>query len=526
MTDQKYKVLITTSGVGQRLGDLTKYINQTLVRLLKKPILSHIVELYPKDVELVVTLGYHGNLVKEFLTLAYPERQFTFVEIDKYQGSGSSLAYTMLKAKEHLECPFIFHAGDTVVMEAVPDPLRFNWNGGFKGGSTANYRSFTELDDKVHSFNDKGASDYDYIHIGLVGIKDFEKFWKVLTDCYQQDKNNANLGDVPVLQKLIRKACDFVSQEFRTWLDIGNIEALNNARKRLGENFVNLDKPEEATYIFEDSVVKCMSNPQAIANRIKRAEVLKGLVPKVEGFTEHFYKYRFCVGKLYSRVVNPKDFASFLDWADKNLWTASQATPEQEFKKVCLDFYSGKTKKRIQEFYDLTGIEDQELVINGQEVPPLAEVLEKIDFNRLADGRQSNFHGDFILDNIIRTPDGYILLDWRQDFGGLLSGGDMYYDLAKLNHNLTVNHDIVYNNLFTFKVRGNTIVCDIMRSENLINCQKLLWEFIEKKRLDLKKVKILTAMVWLNSAPLHHHPYNLFLHYFGRLNLYKALNET
>ena len=525
MTDEKYKVLVTTSGVGQRLGDLTKYINQSLVRLLNKPILSHIVELYPKEVEIVVTLGYHGDLVKEFLNLAYPDRKFTFVEIDKYQGPGASLAYSMLKAKPHLNTPFIFHAGDTVVLEPVPAPLSFNWNGGFKGGSTANYRSFTELDDKVYGFNDKGATDYDYIHIGLVGIKDYEKFWAALEELYNKDPNNNSLGDVPVLQKLVRSSCDFVPQAFRTWLDIGNIESLNNARKTLGEHLVNLDKPEEATYIFEDRVIKFMADGKAIANRVKRAEVLKGLIPALHGSTEHFYSYRYAVGRLFSRVVNPKDFSHFLDWADGNLWKDKQAVSKEEFKKICHDFYLTKTKKRVQQFYDLTGISDQALVINGQEIPPLSEVLDQIDFSWLSDGLQSNFHGDFILDNIIRTPDGYTLLDWRQDFGGLIDSGDRYYDLAKLNHNLTVNHDIVFSNLFTVKVRGNTIFCDIMRSDNLLACQKILSEYIDSKGLDLKKVKVITPITWLNSSPLHHHPYNLFLYYFGRLNLWKALND-
>ena len=61
-----------------------------------------------------------------------------------------------------------------------------------------------------------------------------------------------------------------------------------------------------------------------------------------------------------------------------------------------------------------------------------------IDFEWLSQAKQHQFHGDFILDNIIKTKNGYSLLDWRQDFSGLLRAGDMYYDLAKLNHNLTV----------------------------------------------------------------------------------------
>ena len=43
--------------------------------------------------------------------------------------------------------------------------------------------------------------------------------------------------------------------------------------------------------------------------------------------------------------------------------------------------------------------------------------------------------------------------------------------------------------------------------------------------IDAKKVKVLTCLAWLNSSPLHHHPYDLFLFYFGKYNLWRALNE-
>ena len=47
-----YKVLITASGLGSRLGNLTKFTNKGLVRIGKKPALSYIIESYPDDVEL------------------------------------------------------------------------------------------------------------------------------------------------------------------------------------------------------------------------------------------------------------------------------------------------------------------------------------------------------------------------------------------------------------------------------------------------------------------------------------------
>jgi len=65
-----YKVLITTSGLGSRLGNLTNYTNKSLIRVADKPAISYIIESYPKDVEFVITLGHYGSHVKQFLQLA------------------------------------------------------------------------------------------------------------------------------------------------------------------------------------------------------------------------------------------------------------------------------------------------------------------------------------------------------------------------------------------------------------------------------------------------------------------------
>ena len=75
----KYKVLLLTSGVGSRLGNITQYTNKALIRIGKKPAICHIIDYYPKDVEFVITLGYFGKQVKEFLELVYPNRKFNFV---------------------------------------------------------------------------------------------------------------------------------------------------------------------------------------------------------------------------------------------------------------------------------------------------------------------------------------------------------------------------------------------------------------------------------------------------------------
>ena len=56
-------------------------------------------------------------------------------------------------------------------------------------------------------------------------------------------------------------------------------------------------------------------------------------------------------------------------------------------------------------------------------------------------------------------------------------------------------------------------------------CEKTLHQFILDKNLSLDKVKILTSIIWLNMSPLHHHPFDLFLYYFGKYNLWKTIQQ-
>ena len=134
------------------------------------------------------------------------------------------------------------------------------------------------------------------------------------------------------------------------------------------------------------------------------------------------------------------------------------------------------------------------------------------------------FHGDFILENIIDTGKDFSLIDWRQDFGGSLVGGDVYYDLAKLNHNLIFNHNLVNKGLFEIEVREDRINCDILTSSLMNECQTILHEFLLSKNLSQYKVDLLTPIIWLNMSPLHEYPINTFLFYFGKYKLARALN--
>ncbi len=238
MTNHDYKVLITTSGTGSRLGSFTKEKNKALVEINGRPSIAYLFDCYPKDVTIVITLGYLGNQVKDFLLSYFPERNFEFAVVDNYEGPGSSLGYSILQAKDYLQCPFIFQACDTIVVDPVSKPDK-NWIGGYvtdwsKTDLILNqYRTHTVKNNKIIQLNEKGVSSFDSIHIGLDGICDYQSFWQALESIYNADKFNSSLSEVHVLEKMLKEGVDFEWIPFPIWLDTGNITALENTQKYL-----------------------------------------------------------------------------------------------------------------------------------------------------------------------------------------------------------------------------------------------------------------------------------------------------
>ena len=196
----EHKVLITASGLGSRLGTLTDYTNKALVRVGDKPAISYIVENYNHETEFVVTLGHYSNHVRDFLELTYPDKKFSFIEVEKYSGPGSSLLYSMSCAKESLQCPFIFHASDAIVLDDIIMPDH-NWIAGAKTDFADNYRTLNvSTSNSLSKINEKGALTYDLAYPGLVGINDYEKFWKCLDSILNTniDSQNSDCHNVSV----------------------------------------------------------------------------------------------------------------------------------------------------------------------------------------------------------------------------------------------------------------------------------------------------------------------------------------
>jgi len=510
----RYKVLLTTSGIGSRLGELTTFTNKSLVRIGDKPSISHILDNYPEDIEVVVTLGYYGQHVYDFLNLVYPNRRFTFVKVSKFEGEGSSQGLSMLEASEHLQCPFIFNACDTIIKEPIPKP-DCNWVFGYQEPDNDQYRTIEKHGSKFVKFRDKGASlpnAKDLSYIGLCGIKDFKEFWGKLKPESESDCHAIN--------DMAEDGCRFKVLKCNTWLDIGNTSKLSSTRSSVESELEVLDKPEENIYLIDGSIVKFFHNENISKRRVSRANKLKGLAPEITGHINNFYKYERVEGKAFAKTINEDKMRSFLRWCSGDLWKPKKLS--ESFTQSCRSFYFNKTIERIDKLEKSTGIKDKNEWINGMYCVPVKQILSNLDFDyELTKGIPCKFHGDCVPDNIIEKDGKFTLIDWRQEFGGE-EIGDVYYDLAKLNHGLTF--DIASSNYYKVDFSPNGVEADIFRSDKLSRCREVLYDFLRENEYDIKKVEILTSLIWVNMAPLHEGDLKTFLFYFGKfyLNKYHA----
>ena len=368
-----YKVLITTSGTGSRLGDLTNYTNKSLIRIGRKPAISYIIEQYDENIEFVITVGYKSNLVIDFLKLAYPNRKFTFIEIDKYEGDGSSLAYSISKTEKNLQCPFIYQACDTLVFEKINN-TKDNWCGVYKKNHVDNslYRTIKINDRYVSKINDKGDINFDYIYIGVSFIKDYDIFWKSIKNVLEKNKNESS--DCDVINLMI-KECNFKYNIYNNWLDIGNTQSLLESRENIYDKFELLDKVDESIYLFDDFVIKFFDNKKILSNRVERTKILGEVVPQIIDFKDNFYKYEYVKGDLLSEHIDNTKFENFLIYLKKNLW--KQCENKEGFYEICKDFYFNKTEKRLEQLYKILNIKDKEDFINGIKVPSIKILMTK-----------------------------------------------------------------------------------------------------------------------------------------------------
>ena len=311
---------------------------------------------------------------------------------------------------------------------------------------------------------------------------------------------------------------------FFTWFSIGTEAGYNLANRFFEQNKVII-KPDEFIYFENGKVIKYFKETEIVQQRIERSKKLKGIVPELLDITPHFYSYKFIKGTTLAKINDVLLFKELLSACKEKLWKSVTKEEPQKFKNLCYKFYHDKTLERVELFYKTKGIKDGKEIINGEKTPFLKEMLSQLDWDKLSEGIPVNFHGDFQPENILICDRGFQLIDWRHNFAGNLEHGDIYYDFAKLHHALIVTHQIIRDNQFEIRINNDVVHLDFLIKSNLAEYKDLFENFVLENGYDLDRLKILSALIFLNIAPLHHEPYDRFLYYLGKYTLFKELKN-
>lgn len=527
---ESYKVAILAAGIGSRIGDISENINKAILPVNFKAVISYIIEKFPRNVEIVIAIGHKKETIKDYLALAHPDRRITYVEVDKYIGPGTGPGYSLLQCKDELQCPFIFTAADTLVLEEIPVPKE-NWFGIAPVKETEKYCTVKIKNNLIYQLDDKIKTDNKFAFIGLAGIRDYDDFWSAL------EKNRELIGgEIQVsngFSKLIEKK--LIPVGF-TWFDTGSMQSYTETNKSFsggGKNF-DFSKGNEFIYFVNDKVIKYFADPEIIKKRCERARYLDGMCPKIESEMGNFYSYKKIDGQTLYSIINSQLVTDFLEWAKLNLWKREKLNEKEleEFKIACKEFYYDKTIKRLKMFYEKKNIEDGWNNINGILVPPLKDLFKKINWEKIYDGTPSNFHGDLQFDNVLVTRDEksnlqkFVIIDWRHDFGGLTKYGDLYYDLSKLYGGISLSYQLIKEGKFSFDISGSSVYYNFFIKNDLIEAKEEYERFLLRNKFDLDKIKIITAIIYLNMSPLHQDPFDLMLYYLGKKRLYEVIKES
>lgn len=523
---EPYKVVIPCAGTGSRIAPYTNAVNKALVTLGDLPAIVRIILQFPLEIELVIPLGYKANHLRQVLDTFFPDRTITYVEIDLYEGPGSGLGYTLNKVKHLLQCPFVFCPNDSLIKfdDFDPDPnLLGNWLAIYKkrvGDEVPvdQYRTVSFANDIMVNINPKGIHNLN-IYTGLCGVRNYEEFWEKMSD----DES------IVVGESFGLKALDRVRVfTFEMWWDTGNLLSIDRAKEYYNNTENNiLEKENESIWFYDSKVIKFHTDKNFIRDRLSRSkEIHLSLIPEILGFSDNLFWYKKIDGSVFSKIIDNDKTVSLLKHAHRLMWCKTRELNLAQDQEPLLEFYKEKTLLRVQDYLKRFEKDDMPLRINSLQCPKVSELISSIDWEEfIQDSILSQFHGDFHSENILYTEENFKLIDWRQDFGELgKKYGDVYYDLAKFLHGLMVSHEIIANDGYSINYMGkDEVFINLDQKFSNVQAVEVFYNWCKENNYNIDKIKLITALIYLNISSLHHYPYSDLLFLLGKYMLTQTL---
>lgn len=487
-------VCLLTAGTGTRMGVYSSIINKTLLPINNKAIISHIIEQFPEDTKFVVALGYKGDVVQNYLTLAHPKSKFSFVWVHDFDQPGAGPAQSVLQCKYFLSTEFTLIACDGFYSNLGDIPLGENLIGvsPVTEEESPAYCNIVTLENSetIVKVVDKQRCNSGLAANGVYHIKDVNAFFERLSGSeLSSGFKNLEIYIHPL-----------------DWVDLGTFERYRKFCDNQG--LYDFSKFDEFLYIINGRVIKFYSNIESANSKVQRT-CGKSFFPKIDFHVDQIYSHPFVQGNTLYENCNADIFNALIDWTERTVWnSASQNVLLTTDDTVA--FYFTKTAERLEKFINKYP-EFNPSEINGMKlIGDISSCLQMLSWKEICGkdlkDRTKFIHGDYQFDNIIYDGDKFTLIDWRQDFAGHKDFGDKYYDIAKLIAGLTVNFDLIKQNKFFYHEEGDKVFFDyLVRSSHQQMIDQLMFRYPDPI------IDIIVSLIFLNMAPLHNPPFDKLL---------------
>jgi MobA-like NTP transferase domain len=505
-------VLILTAGYGRRMGPFSRMVNKSLVPYGDKPLISHIIDKFPKETtKFVIACGHMGHQIKDYVTNVHSDKQVVFVDIPDYSEENTGPATTIRHCEQYIRGGrLIWISCDTLFDFDYESQVDHDWIGVYPVDSNIaqDYCWVQRNGEKIVAVHNKEPSTRAVdAFIGLMHCKD---------DSYLNNLISRNARETPEGFAGLELKARTVSE----WLDFGTYEKWNLHNSKLPE--VSFPKPNEIFYCDNGRVIKYFAKEDHVTSRVVRANANPNCMPSNIKGVGNFLIHDWAEGDILYNQITPVLFHSMLDWCDKSVWIRqSQAQDQFDFRQpqaqdqydLCMKFYRDKTLERLDQFRVKYSDWSECCVINRHDVDSIDAYLSRIDWDWLCRTVEwSWIHGDLHFDNTIYNPctGRFTAIDWRTDFAGGLYG-DLYYDLAKLLGGIWLSYKEVKNNNYKYHDSNDYASLEAPYVEGALTYETILRNFVKRKGLEWRKVELLVPLIYLNMSPLHEPPFDKFL---------------
>ncbi|MSR71489.1 MAG: nucleotidyltransferase family protein [Candidatus Taylorbacteria bacterium] len=134
------KAIIVAAGKGTRMKHLTEKVPKPMLVVAGKNLIEHKLDALPFSIKnIVITVGYLGEKIKEYFGDNYGDKSITYIEELTLQGTG----YSVHVSRDHLKDErFLYMMGDDIYhKDDIDEALKYPWamvvarkNGPVSGG--------------------------------------------------------------------------------------------------------------------------------------------------------------------------------------------------------------------------------------------------------------------------------------------------------------------------------------------------------------------------------------------------------